>query len=725
MTVLARLVTARPRAVLAVVVVFIGLCAAFGADVTQRLSAGGFADQGSESALVDRVVTARFGPQSPNVIALYTAPDGRTVDEIGPQVTAALDRIDPALLARPTQSYWQAAAPMRNFLVSPDRRHAVAVVFAAGDDTARIAAFPAIADALRVPGVDTRLSGYSALNSEIVARSQRDLVVAESISLPLTLLILVLVFGGLLAGALPVLVGALAVAGSLGVIRLLTETTEVTTFAVNIASLLGLGMAIDYGLFLVNRFREEYAESRDVPAAIARTYATAGRTVALSALLLMCAFAGTFVFPQAVLRSLGIGSIAAVAMAAGLSLTVLPALLALFGTRIGRARPTTRTEHFWTRVVDAVLRRPGVVTVVVGAILLALAAPLTGIRLGDIDHRALPPDSEMRRTVDELTATFPAAASGATVLLRGIDGPPQSAAVATVLDEVDAVPGVGDVVQVGRADDVVVLHAFLTAADRSVDATAAVHALRALEPPAGTTLAVGGDTAATVDTVASTVGRMPLMIAVMVLATMVLLTVAFRSIMLPLKAVAMAFLSLAATFGVLTMIFYHGHLAGPLGITAGPIPAGMLVLIIAVVFGLSTDYEVFLLSRMAEAHRAGADTATAVRVGTVKTARVITAAAVLLVLVTGAFALSPLTPMRFLGLGMIIALVLDATLVRMLLVPALVQLMGPANWWLPWRAARSPGCTNTRRSAPWRQPDSLPQDSSDDRDDPREVAVGR
>ncbi|MFD6389118.1 MMPL family transporter [Nocardia sp. NPDC060259] len=687
MTTLARLVIARPRTVLAAVVVFIGLCAAFGADVTQRLSAGGFTDQGSESALVDRLVTEHLGPQSPDVVALYTVPEGRTVDEIGPRVGAALERIDPALLARPVQSYWTAVPPVKNFLVSDDRRQAVAVVFTAGDDTARIAAYPSIAEALRVPGIETRLSGYSALNSEIVERSQRDLVVAESISLPLTLLILVLVFGGVLAGALPVLVGVLAVAGSLGVIRLLTETTEVTTFAVNIASLLGLGMAIDYGLFLVNRFREEYAESRDVPAAIARTYATAGRTVALSALLLMCAFAGTFVFPQAVLRSLGIGSVAAVALAAGLSLTVLPALLALFGARIGRAKPTTRTERFWTRVVDGVLRRPGAVTLVVGAILLVLAAPLTGIKLGDIDHRALPPDSEMRRTVEELTAKFPAAASGATVVIRGVGGtPPQPGAVTAVLDDVDAITGVRDVLRVGRADDFVVAHVFLTAADRSEDATATVGAIRALEPPAGTSLAVGGDTAATADTVDSMVARMPLMIAMMVLATLVLLTVAFRSIMLPLKAVAMAFLSLAATFGVLTTIFYHGHLADPLGITAGPIPAGMLVLIIAVVFGLSTDYEVFLLSRMAEAHRAGADTATAVRVGTVKTARVITAAAVLLILVTGAFALSPLTPMRFLGLGMIIALVLDATLVRMLLVPALVQLMGPANWWLPSRA---------------------------------------
>lgn len=237
--------------------------------------------------------------------------------------------------------------------------------------------------------------------------------------------------------------------------------------------------------------------------------------------------------------------------------------------------------------------------------------------------------------------------------------------------------------QVGRDGDFVVLHAFLTAPDRSATATAAVETIRDLDPPAATEIRVGGDTAVTVDSVDSIVARMPWMVLVMAAVTVLLLVAAFRSIVLALKAVAMAFLSLAATFGILTWIFDDGHLAGALGVSTGPLAAGMVVLIVSVVFGLSTDYEVFLLSRMVEAHRAGADTAGAVRIGTVRTARVITAAATLLVLVTGAFTLSPLTPMRFLGVGMIIALVVDATLVRMLLVPALVELMGRANWWMP------------------------------------------
>ncbi|MEU8897583.1 MMPL family transporter [Nocardia sp. NPDC048505] len=694
MTAWARVLLARPKLVLAVIIAGMAVFGLFGASASKNLSAGGFTDPASESALVDQLVTKHFGPQNPDVIALYTAPPGKTVDDIGPQVRERLDRIDPALLAKPIESYWSSFGPRKNLLRSADGRQAVAVVFSAGDESARLAAYPDIEAALRVPGVDSRMSGFSAVSTEITGQSQRDLIVAESISLPITLLILVVVFGGVVAASLPVAVGLLAVAGSMGAIRVLTEFTEVSTFAVNIASLLGLGMAIDYGLFLVNRFREEIAEGRDVPAAIQRTCATAGRTIAFSALLLICAFAGMFVFPQAVLRSLGFGAMIAVALAAALSLTVLPALLALFGHRIGRPKPAKvarqqRTERFWGRVVDAVLRRPGAIALAVGALLLVLAAPVTGIRLGEIDHRALPADNAMRQTVDELAANFPGASSGATAVLQGVRGAvPQSAQVESAIRALDAVPGVRSVAQVGRAGDFVVLHAFLEAGDRSPAAQDTVRAMRDAPAPGGTEIRVGGDTGAALDGVTAIKSRLPLMLAAMVVATVLLLLVAFRSIVLPLKAVAMAALSLAATFGVLTWIFNDGHLAGALGVHVGPIDTGMLVLIIAVVFGLSTDYEVFLLSRMSEAHQAGANTAESVRIGTVKTARVITAAAVLLVFVTGAFTLSPLTPMRFLGIGMIIALIVDATLVRMLLVPALVQLMGPANWWLPGRRGR-------------------------------------
>ncbi len=695
MTRWARLVGTRPKLVLLAAIGFAIVCGLFGADVQQRVSAAGFADPGSESALVDRVVTAHLGRQNPDVIAIFTAPDGQDLAALGPRVQQAVDHVDPALLAQPVQTYWNNAPPRQNFLRSADGRQGLAVVFAAGDDNQRIAAYHDIATALTVPGVSVRFTGYSALADEIDRQSRHDLVLAESVSLPVTAVILVLVFGGVVAAGLPLLVGVLAVVGSLGAVAVIAHVTEVSVFAVNVASLLGLGLAIDYGLFVVTRFREELAAGAAVSEAVTRTLTTAGRTVGFSALLLACAFAGTFVFPQAVLRSLGFGAIAAVLLAAGLSLTVLPAALALLGHRVGAwswrrdafDRGRRRAERWWGRVVDAVVRRPGVVAFTVGGLLLVLATPLLGVRLGDVDHTALPAGNAVRAGVDELATRFPAAGSGATVLLRGDGAPPDSRPTAAAIRALGAVPGVHDVQRLATVNDTVVLHAALNDPDRSPAAIETVTRIRNLEPPDGVEIQVGGDTAATVDSVAAITSRMPLMIAVMVLATLILLGAAFRSAVLPVKAVLLAFLSLAATFGILTWIFCRGHLADLLHVSVGPLSAGMMVLIIAVVFGLSTDYEVFLLSRMVEARHAGCDTVSAVRTGTVRTARVITAAATLLVFITGAFTLSPLTPMRFLGLGMILALVIDATLVRMLLVPALVRLMGPLNWW-PMRPVR-------------------------------------
>lgn len=692
----ARVVVARPRAVLAGAVVIALLCGLFATGLASKVSAAGFQDPGGESSAVDQWVKDKLGPQNPDVIAIYTAPEGKTLADIGPQVQEAVSRIDPALLDRPVETYWGSARPQ--YLHSPDGRQALAVVFAAGDDNHRIAVYPEIAASLRVAGLQTQLTGYSALADEISNQSRRDLVVAEAISIPLTAVVLVLVFGGIVAALLPVAVGTLAVIGALGAVGLIAHFTEVSVFAMNVVSLLGLGLAIDYGLFVVGRFREELGAGRPVDEAVTRALLTAGRTVLFSALLLMCAFAGTFVFPQAVLRSLGFGAMAAVALAALLSISALPAALMLLGPRIRKwswredayERAEERAQRFWGRVVTAVMRRPGAVAIAVGALLLVLAAPLTGVRLGDVDHTALPAGNETRVAVEELSARFPAANSGATVLLRASDGSaPTPAAISTALRELGATKGVRQAIHVGTRDDAAVIHAALAAPDRSPAAQDIVESIRDLRLD-GLTLSVGGESAATVDSVTAVLSAMPWMIVVMVAATLLVLLLAFRSIVLPLKAVLMAFLSLAATFGVLTWIFDQGHLAGVLHISPGPLSAGMMVLIIAVVFGLSTDYEVFLLSRMKEAHDAGADTAEAVRTGTIHTARVITAAATLLVLITGAFTLSPLTPMRFLGLGMVIALVIDATLVRMLLVPALVKLMGEANWWMPGRRRARP-----------------------------------
>ena len=692
MNVWARVILRRRWTILLGTVALVLIAGAWGSTVMNKLGAGGYSDPGSESMQVERIVQEHFGRQTPDAVAVYTVPDGRTLDDIGDDISRSLDSIDPAILDRPVLTYWNtpAAAP---YLRSHDGAQALAVVFAAGDENERIAAFDEIEPHLRVPGIDTDVTGFTALATAINDQSERDLVFAESLSLPVTLAMLVLVFGGLVAASLPVLVGALSVLGALASLRLISEFVDVNVFAVNIASLLGLGLAIDYGLFIVSRFREELArEGADTATAITRTLATAGRTVAFSALLLMCAFAGTLVFPQSMLKSLGFGAMSAVAVAAAMSLTVLPAALALLGHRISTWSWRTdafehgeaRAQRFWGTVTSAVLRRPGVIAAAIITALLLLAAPVTGIKLGDVDHTALPPGSSARIGAETVAAAFPAANSGVLILATGADDTaPPSDAIAGLRGAVAAVDGVTNVAVVGANETVTVLQAQLSVPDRSQAAMTAVEDIRGLPAPDGVDLQIGGLSAITADGVDAIIDWLPVMIAIMAGATLLLMLLAFGSIVLPLKAIAVAFLSLGATFGILTLIFYDGHLSHLLGVSEGPLAAGMVVLVISVVFGLSTDYEVFLISRMVEAKHAGASTDEAILIGATRTGRVVTAAATLLILVTGAFTLSELTPMRFIGIGMIIALALDATLVRMLLVPALVTLMGNANWWGP------------------------------------------
>ncbi|MFI6428754.1 MMPL family transporter [Rhodococcus oryzae] len=685
-------VLGRRWAVLTVVVGAMLLGGLWGSGVLDRLSQGGDIDPSSEAALVDELLADHFGIRSPDIVAIYRAPDGKTVDDIGPAVSARLAEVDRGLLAEPIEDYWSATGPIRSLLRSGDGSTALAVVFVEGSESERIESFTELEPQLTVPGVSTELSGFSAIADEVNKESKRDLVVAEMVSLPVTLLVLVLVFGGLVGAAIPVAIGALSMFGALAALRLLSMFLEVSVFSVNIASLLGLGMAIDYGLFIVSRYREELAAGAGTDEAVTRTMASAGRTVAFSAVLLLCAFAGTLVFPQQMLKSLGFGAMAAVALAAVLSLTALPALLAILGPRIDALtwrrgafeRGEARAQRFWGALATAVMRRPVVIAVTIVTVLLLLTLPLLGTRFGDVDHTALPPGNETRTTVEQLTAQFPIASSGATIVIRGEDGaPPGDAAVTEVIGAIGATDGVQQAITVGTADGMVAVRAVLEDPDRSVAAVDTVRRLDEIEAPAGAELLLGGITALSVDSVNSVLHYLPVMIAVMVIATLVLMFFAFGSIVLPIKAVLMAALSLGATFGILTWIFYDGHLTGLLNVTPGPLISGMVVLIIAMVFGLSTDYEVFLISRMVEARRAGATTEEAVRIGAAKTGRVVTAAATLLILVTGAFTLSDLSVMRFIGVGMIVALIIDATVVRMLLVPALVKLMGEANWWAP------------------------------------------
>lgn len=691
------IVTTRPLLVLLATIIVVLGGGAWGVGVFDRLSLGGYTDPGSESAYVENLVAEHFGRQVPDLSVRYTARDGETIDDLGPEVAARLAELDPELMATPPLSYWSAPPLAQAFLRSTDGNSALVVLALNGTENSRINALSGLQEQLTIDGTNTEFSGFSAVASAYNEVSRSDLVRAEMFSFPVLLLLLLVIFGSLVGAAVPLCIGGLAIAGSLAALRGISYFTEVSAFSVNIASLVGLGMSIDYGLFIVTRFREELRAGRSVDDAVTRTMATAGRTVSFSALLLVCAFLGMLVFPQAIIRSFAFGGIAALAISAALAMTALPAALMLLGNRINslswRAgvieRSEDRAARVWGGIATWVMRRPAVIATSIIALLLVLTAPVFGASLGELDHNGLPAGHEARTAVDDLMNNFPIANNGATVVVRTLDGSaPSLQATGEVIAAVNATEGVRQVVPTGVSEDLAAFRAAFTTPDRSVESMATVDRLREIPAPEGTEILLGGLNALTMDGLDAMAQRLPWMFLVMVSVTFIVMLMAFRSIVLPIKAIAMAALSLGATFGILTWVFQDGHGAHLFGVTPGPLPGTMVILIIAVVFGLSTDYEIFLLSRMVEAHEQGADTEEAVRIGIARTGRIVTAAAALLIVVTAAFTLSELTMMRFVGIGMIVALIIDATIVRMLLVPALVKLMGPVNWWSPRILAR-------------------------------------
>ncbi|WP_203835586.1 MMPL family transporter [Winogradskya humida] len=673
--------------VLATAIVAVTAAGVWGLGVFGQLSEGGYNDPGAESSRAADAVRQELGARGGDLIAVYRPLTG-TIDDaaLGKRIEAKLGSLPRSAVSQ-TDGYW----PGHNKqYASADGRSAVAVITLAGeDDGAKLSSYRDISDSLGVPGTSLQLAGGAPLQDASASRSTDDLAFAEAISLPIVLVLLLFIFGSLVAASLPVLVGGCAVLGSLGVLHAIAAHHDVNSFAVNVASLLGLGMAIDYGLFMVGRFREELEAGHAPAEAVSRTVATAGRTVLFSASLLMIALAGLLLFPQGFLKSLAYGGLAAVALAALLSLTLLPALLAVLGPRINKLPvrlPRRNRSSMWAKLAGVVLRRPVLIALPILAGLLVLAAPVRGVHFGENDERVLPAGDPARQAIETLKTDFPAlSSSGVLVVLHGEHGAaPSTSGAAAFEARIAKVPGVTAVTPAGTGGAVVTWTATLTATDPFSDtARDAVHAIRDLRPPLDAELLVGGTTARNIDSLTAIGDRLPLMVALLAGATLILMFLAFGSVLLPIKAVLMSALSLSATFGILVWIFQDGHGAGLLKVTPAPLEAGIVVLMAAVVFGLSTDYEVFLLSRMVEARTHGATTAEAITTGLSRTGRVISAAALLLIVVTGAFALSSVTTMRFVGIGMITALFLDATVVRMLLVPAVLKLMGDAAWWAP------------------------------------------
>ncbi|TWP52869.1 MMPL family transporter [Lentzea tibetensis] len=646
----------------------------WGLGVFDKLSQGGYEAPTSEAARANQIAEQTFGRQGGDVFVVY---GGDIADPlVQKKIADHVGGLSKDLVSK-------AVGPVP----SDDRKQAlVAITLTSSDSNTQIKLYKDLAPLLDIDGLTEQVGGLVPTQKAISEMSQDDLTKAEAVSLPLVLILLVVIFGGLVAASLPVLVGGLAIMGSLGVLHAISLGVTVNSFAVNVASLLGLGMAIDYGLFMVGRFREELAAGRSTEDAVRRTVGSAGRTVVFSATLLVIALAGLLLFPQGFLKSLSYGGMSAVAIAAVVSLTLLPALLGILGHRVDKLslpwRKKQPSENGWRKLAGKVMKRPVLIAVPIVAVLLGLGAPFLGVQFGQVTEKVLPEGNSARVAVETINKNFSAlSSSGFKIVITGADDP---VAMQDLMKRIGDVQGVGEVRPGAEPKDGTwLLSAGLDSDALSEQSKQALKDVRALEPPVGAEMYVGGNTAVVSDSLDAIAAKLPLMIALLVGATLVLMFLAFGSVVLPLKAVLMSAFSLSATFGVLVWIFQEGHGASWLGVTPAPLESGIVVLMAAVVFGLSTDYEVFLLSRMVEARGKGASTEEAVTTGLAKTGRVITAAALLLIVVTGAFAFSQVAMMRFVGVGMILALVLDATIVRMLLVPAVMKMLGNAVWWAP------------------------------------------
>jgi uncharacterized membrane protein YdfJ with MMPL/SSD domain len=608
-------------------------------------------------------------------------------------------------------TYWSTGAPG---LVSTDRHSTYAVLQLTGaDDAARHQTYDAIKTeltpaSLASSGVSAQVGGNVptevAINSEVTA----DIGKAEGFSMPVLLILLLVIFGSLAAASLPVAIGGVAILGSFTVLRLLTMATTVSIYSVNITTILGLGLGIDYGLFMVTRFREELHRQPTVEQAVARTVATAGRTVAVSGVTVAVALTSLMLFPEDFLRSMGYGGVATVAVDMLAALTVLPALLAVLGHRVNALRirrsvryPTggpaaDEASGAWYRLARSVMRRPVAYLTVIVIALLALGAPFLRISWGGTDARTLPAASTVRQVSQTLDRDFPVNSTAPIEALVTRPGPGTATVLDAYLHRIEAIPGVTGAQITGArgagrpggdvppGEEIVRVDIGYAPAPVSSAARHIVTQIRAMTPPPGATVLVGGTTAGLVDELASLGATLPWMALLVCVSTFMLLFLAFGSVVLPLKAIVMNVLSLSATFGVVVWIFQWGHLSGLLRFTAtGSIDPTMPILMLAIIFGLSMDYEVFLLSRIRERYDQTGDNTASVAAGLQRTGGVITSLALLLIIVIGAFSASGITFIKLMGVGMIVALLVDATVVRVLLVPATMRLLGRANWWAP------------------------------------------
>jgi RND superfamily putative drug exporter len=732
LTRLARLSTQHARAVVIAAVVLFAVAGALGGGVADHLTSGGFEDPSSESERADEALADRFDTGVPNLLLLVTAEGGDVDDPTTAQAGQALaDRLAGEEGVTDVVSYWSEgnAPPLRN----DDGSRALVVARIEGNDDEvedrvtelgpRYEQAAGAGNATAADAISVEVGGFAEVFHEVGDTIEEDLVRAETIALPITLILLVIVFGSLVAASLPLVIGIMSIIGTFFVLRVLAAMTDVSIYALNLTTALGLGLAIDYSLFVVSRYREELRAGHEPRAAAVRTVRTAGRTVGFSALTVAASLCATLVFPIAFLRSFAYAGVAVALLAGVFSVVVLPAILVLLGHRVNaltlwRRSVTPPEQGIWHRVATLVMRRPIPIATAVIALLLVLGAPFLGLRLSSPDDRVLQESSDVRQVHDVIRAEFTSEEAGALSVVAPDTGGAGDDDVAADVDayaaELASLPGVsrvdaatgtycgtGGAAQLGCEPGQLVLPPDSSPryAGFSTDGATYLSVVPSVEPmsEAGEDLVhtvrdadspwdvmVTGRSAGLVDTNEALFDRLPWALGLIAVITAVLLFMMFGSVVIPAKAIVLNLLSLTATFGAMVWIFQDGNLSGLLDFTAtGSLNAAMPILMFCVAFGLSMDYEVFLLSRIKEEHDNGHDNVSSVAVGLERTGRIVTAAAVIIAVVFIAFATSRVSFIKLFGVGLTLAVLLDAFLIRGTLVPAFMRLAGEWNWWAP------------------------------------------
>ncbi len=694
MTRIANLTWKHPKLVLAVVGAFALLAMAVGRDVEQHLKAAGFTDSSSESEQATRMLRDSLGyDPNPAIVLVVRNPDGGKLDLADPALRGEVARI--AAGAERVEDVGRVVNPLRDrtagaALIARDGESlAIAVNLSTEDieDAGGIAAED-VAKVIEDSPLDVAEAGFAQGFNETNDQTREDLTKAELIAFPILAIFLLFVFRGVVAAGIPLLIGVISIIGTLLVLRIMSGVVDTSVFALNIATGLSLGLAVDYALLMVSRYREEIADGGATREAHRRTVQTAGRTALFSGLTVAAAMAALIFMPQRFLYSMAVAGASVAVLSSLIAILVVPSLLRLLGTRIDalsirRGPAVSDTSDGWYRLARGVMRRPVAVALASSALLLAAATPLLWTTLTGPSAEAVPPNQPSYDAYRYLEAHYPRDVTEAvTVAVDGRAGPAQLAAYQRRLAAVD---GVVSGTPFARASGEVAFANFgLAEPALSGPSQDSVHEIRDLAPPGAASVLVSGNTARFIDQKQSLLEHAPLVVAIIALTTLVLLFLLTGSVLLPLKTLVMNTLTLGATLGILVLAFQEGWLDSPLDYT-GPaaVEVTSLVFLFAVIFGLATDYAVLVMARIKERRDLGDSNEEAVAVGIARTGRVITAAAVAIAIVFLAFGVSTVFFVKQIAIGMAFGVMIDATIVRALLVPSLMRLFGEWNWWAP------------------------------------------